>query len=230
MREMHTWSKADHPHVLKLLGVAQYQDRLAMVSPWVEHGTVLQYIKAHVETDCLALCTQVADGLAYLHSIPLAHGDIKAENVLISREGTALLADFGGAKLGECSLEFSGSQPDYGSPHYQAPEYFDGRGPTPQADVYALAVTIVTILSGGSVPKRTVGGVPKRPPLPILGSNAGSDILQSLLNCWQADPQQRPSATDIYQEMKKVTGERRQLQSRESTTAATAPEDNSADV
>lgn len=61
-REMYTWAQADHKYVLKLLGVAQFQDQLAMVSPWVEHNRLSIYLKKYPETDRCVLVSSTTNG------------------------------------------------------------------------------------------------------------------------------------------------------------------------
>ncbi|GAB1524165.1 Transcriptional regulatory protein sin3 [Rhizoctonia solani] len=51
MREIYNWSKLEHKHVHKLLGVTMFQERLGMVSVWMEHGTLKQYLDQHTNID-----------------------------------------------------------------------------------------------------------------------------------------------------------------------------------
>ncbi|KAG8704320.1 hypothetical protein FRC09_003622, partial [Ceratobasidium sp. 395] len=78
-----------------------------MVSAWMENGDLRTYVNKYPTVDCLQLCVQVAEGLAYLHSIGIIHGDLKGPNVLISKEGVATVIDFGNAILEESALEFT---------------------------------------------------------------------------------------------------------------------------
>ncbi|CAE7110294.1 unnamed protein product [Rhizoctonia solani] len=84
--------------------------RQALVSPWMENGTVMEYITKHPDVDRPELCTQIACGLAYLHSMGTIHGDIKGENVLVAQNGVAMLTDFGSTILKNYSIKFSGDQ------------------------------------------------------------------------------------------------------------------------
>jgi hypothetical protein len=57
-RELHAWSKYNDPNVVKLLGVAQFRDRIAMVSAWMDNGTLNQYLSHFPDVDrCLLVCT-----------------------------------------------------------------------------------------------------------------------------------------------------------------------------
>lgn len=87
-REIYTWSKCKHDHVLELSGLAYFRDHLAMVSPWMQYGTLPQYLVRHPNSDRCDIvgglsntyraimtlrlqCIQIASGLAYLHLIDI---------------------------------------------------------------------------------------------------------------------------------------------------------------
>ncbi|QRV93573.1 Tyrosine kinase catalytic domain protein [Ceratobasidium sp. AG-Ba] len=81
-RELHAWSKYNHPNVLGLLGVARFRDRIAMISPWMKNGTMSQYIARTPNADRYRLCGEIASGVAYLHGMGTVHGDIKGNSTL----------------------------------------------------------------------------------------------------------------------------------------------------
>ncbi|KAG8752435.1 hypothetical protein FRC11_008352, partial [Ceratobasidium sp. 423] len=86
MREIYNWSKLEHKNINKLLGVTMHDERLGMVSRWMEHGTLQKYLKQHNNVNRHALCVQVAEGVAYLHSVNMVHGDLKAAPELVIDE------------------------------------------------------------------------------------------------------------------------------------------------
>jgi len=131
----------------------------ALFRPFMENGNSLEYIQQHPGHDRTALLSQVADALTYLHcptatKCALVHGDLKGENVLISADGYALLADFGFSN----SLNSTGGirEPERqtrvpGTIRFQAPELlFHQPVPhkTPQSDVWAFGMLIYQIYSG----------------------------------------------------------------------------------
>ncbi|CAE6491907.1 unnamed protein product [Rhizoctonia solani] len=69
MREVYNWSKLAHQNVQQLMGVVMFQDRLGMVSQWMEYGSLREYIEQHPEVGQFPLkkYIQVAIGLSYLH-------------------------------------------------------------------------------------------------------------------------------------------------------------------
>ncbi|KAG8727909.1 hypothetical protein FRC11_012199 [Ceratobasidium sp. 423] len=185
-----------------------------MVAPWVEYGGLLAYIGANPTTDRCKLCMQVADGLAYMHSLGIAHGDIKGDNVVVSKGGIAKITDFGCATM---KREFPVAFTATDSLHYsvrwavpsQAPELFlDDGAANFETDVYALGMTILETLTG-NVPYKDRADMavihavlvrklqPARP-LEHIPQNAKGDELWGLLECcWSYEPKNRPKASDV---------------------------------
>ncbi|KAG9075680.1 hypothetical protein FS749_012632, partial [Ceratobasidium sp. UAMH 11750] len=145
-RELYTWSKCKHPNIVRLLGLAEFRDQIAMVSPWMENGDLRTYIKRCPSVNRFELCIQIADGLAYLHSIGITHCDLKGPNVLISKAGTATLIDFGNAILAESALQFTRTMTSHGlTARWTAPEILAGGKHNTASDVYALGMVCCTV-------------------------------------------------------------------------------------
>ncbi|KAF8595293.1 WD40 repeat-like protein, partial [Ceratobasidium sp. AG-I] len=202
--ELYTWSKCHHENVLELYGVAQFRGHLAMVAPWMENGTLPNYLGRQPDlsnVDRYQLCVQMANGLAFLHQKSVIHGDVKGDNVLISKDGTAKLTDFGNAVLKEYTLQFSAEKDNPGySTRWAAPEILDYRVlRCPEADVYALGMTFLEALTG-ELPYHHIyrdyivisavmirKELPPRPEVLKTGSKNGDKLWSLLLSCWTYD-------------------------------------------
>ncbi|KAG9090951.1 hypothetical protein FS749_000169 [Ceratobasidium sp. UAMH 11750] len=148
-RELYIWWKLRHENVIKLHGFAQFHGRVGMVSPWMANGNVMEYIGARPSVNRYCLCSQVANGLEYLHAQNIIHGDLKGVNVLVANDGAAKIADFGTGVLQGGSIRFtSTSGTSCISTRWAAPEILRGSPRSTQADVYALAMTILEIITG----------------------------------------------------------------------------------
>src|SRR6185369_14299953 len=90
----------------------------------------------------------VAGALDYAHRQGVIHRDIKPDNILLDKEGNALLADFGIVKLtgGGSNLTVTGGL--VGTPAYMAPEQGGGDTITSSADIYSLGVVLFEMLTG----------------------------------------------------------------------------------
>ncbi|KAG8790204.1 hypothetical protein FRC12_012535 [Ceratobasidium sp. 428] len=142
-RELYYWSRFEHKNVLGLLGLAQFQDQLAMISPWMDKGTLLQYIKQNPTADRYQLCVDISVGVAYLHQRDAA-------NVLISSEGVAMLTDFGCTELKNGTLCFTATTGDPKfTMRWAAPEILEGlQARSKEGDVYALGMTLIEVITG----------------------------------------------------------------------------------
>ncbi|KAF8594766.1 kinase-like protein [Ceratobasidium sp. AG-I] len=221
-REMHTWSKCGHPNVLKLLGLVEFRNQIGMVSLWMDNGALPFYLRKNPDADRCEMADQICQGLSYLHSRTIIHGDLKGMNIFVSDQGTPVLADFGNAVLQECSLKFTTTATKSSiSSRWAAPEMFeDSCKYTIPADVYALGMTILETLTG-EVPfseKQNERAVmlavavrnehPKRPGNYIPENSRDGNTLWSLLTtCWAYEPDARPSADEVGTSMKLITRE-----------------------
>ncbi|KAG8737465.1 hypothetical protein FRC12_017156, partial [Ceratobasidium sp. 428] len=217
-RELHIWAKCKHRNVLGLLGVVVFRDRLGMVSPWMDHGSLPSYLSREPDTDRLDICVQVAEGLTYLHRCGIVHGDLKGANILVSTDGIPMLADFGNAILRDQSLLFTVTTASLAiTPRWTAPELLQGLVAhcTMEADVYALGMTILETITGnvpyGNKNDRAIicsvilGEVPERPnPTTLLGRKEGDVLWVLLLGCWSYEPKDRPSAVTVTGALRKI--------------------------
>ncbi|EUC66020.1 tyrosine kinase catalytic domain protein [Rhizoctonia solani AG-3 Rhs1AP] len=218
--ELYIWSKCHHPNVLELIGVTQYRNQIAMVSPWMEHTTLGRYLSRYPQVDRCTLSTQIADGVAYLHGENIVHGDIKGTNILISKDHTAVITDFGTATLKEYTLKFTASattsKPGM-SLRWTAPEILEeATGISFEGDVYALGMTILETITGEVPYSETVNESalvlkiarqehPTRPETKIPSNDEKADTLWSLLTrCWSYNPQDRPTVTEVQKTLRAI--------------------------
>ncbi|KIJ67231.1 hypothetical protein HYDPIDRAFT_148722 [Hydnomerulius pinastri MD-312] len=165
--EIVAWHRLQHPNIAPLYGVIQSVNTIAMVSPWCNNGTIMQYIQREdVYPDRLALLMEIASGVSYLHNMKpvVVHGDLKGTNILISDTGAALITDFGlsnvveDLSLTEAGLRAAklGTSLLAGSTRWMAPELIltlvedDGMPPliTPESDVYSFACVCLEVATG----------------------------------------------------------------------------------
>ncbi|KAG9119693.1 Protein kinase, partial [Ceratobasidium sp. 392] len=141
-RELYTWSKCRHRNVQRLLGLVEFRDQIGIVSVWETNGDLSSYIQRYPEANRYQISMQIAEGLEYLHQTGIAHGDLKASNVLVSKTGVPLLADFGNATLQEYTLKFTSTITKASiSSRWAAPELLEGKAAYSfPADVYALGM------------------------------------------------------------------------------------------
>ncbi|CAE7148696.1 unnamed protein product [Rhizoctonia solani] len=199
--ELYAWSKCDHPGVLKALGFALIEGFILLVSPWMRNGPLSNYS-----------CLEIAHTLEYIHHKGIVHGDLKAENVLVSDTGHTQLVDFGSATLTNyLSLCFTQTSRTHGlSLRFAAPEILDGEPHTIESDVYALGMQILTgeLPYAGMSDQAAVASVFRQlnPPRPVFNGvisnqRANDKLWGLLLRCWNHDPESRPTAAEVLIEI-----------------------------
>ncbi|KAK1235274.1 Rho guanine nucleotide exchange factor [Marasmius sp. AFHP31] len=225
IREAMVWRTLDHPNISPFTGMYWFdkeQGEICLVSPWVENGNLLEFVKKHdldparkQKLASISLTVKdIAQGLAYLHGREpeITHGDLKGHNVLISADFTARVTDFGLSRFVN-SQRLQGlsnlSSRQLGATRWLAPELLKaGRrsAMSPESDVYAFGCVCYEIYAK-KVPFEDVeewGITPivvdqnKRPELPQEVSN---EMRQMIQKCWHAEPGLRPKAAGIVEEI-----------------------------
>ncbi|KAG8916689.1 hypothetical protein FRC03_009302 [Tulasnella sp. 419] len=149
-REIFLWRTLNHPNVVPLLGFMT-DTSPALISPWYPNGNLNHYITTHKHADRWSLTSDVVNGLEYLHSIPISHGDLKGENVLVDGDGRASLCDFGMSQFLDEASRITGFTTTNayigGTDRFMSPEVCDNVQKTEATDMWALGCLIVQILT-----------------------------------------------------------------------------------
>lgn len=145
--ETKIWIKLQHPHIVRLFK-AYHVGNPFFVCEWASNGTLPDYLcKDNNRFQTWARLHEAAQGLRYLHSnLKVVHGDLKCNNILISADGKAKLADFGMSFVLDSSRVMLD---EVGAINWKAPEVIDGktRG-TFASDVYSFGMCIIEAVTG----------------------------------------------------------------------------------
>ncbi|CAE8675934.1 unnamed protein product [Polarella glacialis] len=149
------------------------------------------------QAEGLEIFCGVMSALAHLHVRRVAHRDVKAENILLSDQGQAILADFGSAAHIDDNLAMKETN---GSPGYAAPEVVDGRPYGVMADVFSAGVVLYFALSNGlpfpgdvSARIRRTSRCKVKFGLSKFGHLSG-DVMALLRSLLEKNPQLRPTS------------------------------------
>ena len=155
-REIKVLARLRHPFVLPLHDSGEAAGALYFVMPYVEgeslRGRFTRERTLSLE-DVVVIVRQIADALDYAHGEGVIHRDVKPENILLSRHGHAMLADFGIARgrllaSGQAATGLTQSGMALGTADYMSPEQALGDDIDGRSDVYSLGCVVYEALAG----------------------------------------------------------------------------------
>ncbi len=137
-----------HPNIVGIYDVGEENGMYYIVMELVDGITLKKYIEEKGKLsvkEAVGISLQIANGLEAAHSNHIIHRDIKPQNILIARDGTAKVTDFGIAKAASSNTITANAM---GSVHYISPEQARGGYSDEKSDIYSLGVTMYEMLSG----------------------------------------------------------------------------------
>jgi serine/threonine-protein kinase len=150
-REARASAILNHPNVVGVYDWGSTEGTYFMVMEYVQ-GTNLRTVLgeyARLEPGQVAeICLQVLAALDHAHGHGIVHRDVKPENILIARDGTVKVADFGLARAYADSYVSQAEGTVTGTVQYLAPEQILGEAADPRTDLYALGVVMFELLTG----------------------------------------------------------------------------------
>ncbi|KAJ7981985.1 Protein kinase superfamily protein [Quillaja saponaria] len=157
LTEINVISEIEHENLVKLYGCCVEENHRILVYNYLENNSLAKTLlgrrhsKSHFDWRARSrICIGVACGLAFLHEAVrphIIHRDIKASNILLDKDLTPKISDFGLAKLIPANMTHVSTRVA-GTIGYLAPEYAVGGQLTRKADVYSFGVLLVEIVSG----------------------------------------------------------------------------------
>ncbi|XP_059444588.1 cold-responsive protein kinase 1 isoform X2 [Corylus avellana] len=233
LTEINVISEIEHENLVKLYGCCVEENHRILVYNYLENNSLAQTLIGGSQSNIyfnwrtrLKICIGIARGLAYLHEEVrphIVHRDIKASNILLDKDLTPKISDFGLAKLIPPNMTHVSTRVA-GTIGYLAPEYAIRGQLTRKADVYSFGVLLMEIVSGRCntntrlpieeqyLLERTWGLYERRELVGLVDTALNGDFdaeqacnfLKIGLLCTQDSPKLRPSMSTV---VKMLTGE-----------------------
>jgi eukaryotic-like serine/threonine-protein kinase len=150
-REIEIGKRLDHPGVLKILAVER-PSRPYLAMEYLQGETLwdrLQRGRPLSTGEALRIATLICESMEYMHHNGIVHRDLKPTNIMLCRDGSIRIMDFGIAMMDTMRrLTFSGFTGRLGTPHYMAPEQINGRRGDARTDVYSLGALLYEMTTG----------------------------------------------------------------------------------
>ena len=147
--ESHAVAQLSHPNIVSVYDVSRGGDMEYIVMELIDGITLKQYMEKRGQLnwrESLHFITQIMRGLSHAHSRGIIHRDIKPQNIMVLRDGSVKVADFGIACLADSAQTLT--QEALGSVHYISPEQARGDRPDARSDIYSSGVVLYEMLTG----------------------------------------------------------------------------------
>uniref|UniRef100_A0A0D3C5V9 Protein kinase domain-containing protein n=1 Tax=Brassica oleracea var. oleracea TaxID=109376 RepID=A0A0D3C5V9_BRAOL len=200
--EIFILSRLQHPNVILFHGVCVKPPQLALVTEYVDKGSLYHLLHWTDEIKNLSwrekinILHDICRGLMCIHGMGIVHRDLKSGNCLLCNDGTVKICDFGLSVMME-GTTLNDIVPA-GTPEWVAPEAFRNEPLSEKCDIYSFGVIMWELCTL----TKPWEGVPQAKVLNIVAKGARLDIpegpLANLIEaCWSEEPEQRPSCEEI---------------------------------
>ena len=206
-------AKLNHPNIMSVHDVSTHEGTDYIVMELIDGITLKQYMEKKGTLnwkETLHFAMQIAKALEHAHSQGIVHRDIKPHNVMVLKNGSAKVTDFGIARL--MSQSNTLTKEALGSVHYISPEQAKGGRVDNRSDLYSLGVVMYEMMTGRApydgdspvaVAIQHINGGAVMPS--VLNPNIPGGLEQIIMKCMATDPGQRyNSATALLYDLEEL--------------------------
>ncbi|KAI3460073.1 hypothetical protein Pfo_016736 [Paulownia fortunei] len=215
LREVAIMKRIRHPNVVLFMGAVTKRPHLSIVTEYLPRGSLFRLIHRPAAGEILdqrrrlRMALDVAKGINYLHRLtpPIVHWDLKSPNLLVDKNWTVKVCDFGLSRFK--ANTFISSKSVAGTPEWMAPEFLRGEPSNEKSDVYSFGVILWELVTmqqpwSGLSPAQVVGAVAFQNRRLAIPQNTSPILVSLMESCWADDPAQRPSFSSIVDTLKKL--------------------------
>lgn len=149
-REARAMAELNHPNIVSIRDIGEEDGQQFLVMEYVDGSDLKKYIQDHAplsNNEVVRIMEEVLSAMTLAHQQGIVHRDLKPQNILLTKDGTVKVTDFGIAvAFAETSLTQTNSM--LGSVHYLSPEQARVSKATVQSDIYAMGIMLFEMLTG----------------------------------------------------------------------------------
>ncbi|XP_009602499.1 uncharacterized protein [Nicotiana tomentosiformis] len=210
-QEVSLMKRLRHPNILLFMGAVTSPERLCIVTEFLPRGSLFRLLQRNSSKlewrRRVHMALDIARGVNYLHHLnpPIVHRDLKSSNLLVDKNWTVKVGDFGLSRLKHET--YLATKTGKGTPQWMAPEVLRNEPADEKSDVYSFGV-ILWELATEKIPWDSlnsmqvvgaVGFMNQRLDIPKNVNPQWASIIES---CWHSEPQCRPSFQELVEKLK----------------------------
>ena len=175
LQEYETIAEMDHPNIVRIYDLGVSDDHAHIAMEYLDGGDLRNKIEnGSSEREAVKYLRQIASALSAVHAKNVLHRDLKPGNVMLRKNGSIALIDFGLAKRARLESAITDKGEIFGTPYYMSPEQGHGSKVDERSDIYSLGIIFFELLTGekpfkggsamGIIYKHAQAPVPLLPP------------------------------------------------------------------
>ena len=175
LQEYETIAEMDHPNIVRIYDLGVSDDHAHIAMEYLDGGDLRNKIeKGSSELEAVKYLRQIASALSAVHAKKVLHRDLKPGNIMLRKDGSIALIDFGLAKRARLESAITDKGEIFGTPYYMSPEQGHGSTVDERSDIYSLGIIFFELLTGekpfkggsamGIIYKHAQAPVPLLPP------------------------------------------------------------------
>ncbi|KAJ4705130.1 CTR1-like protein kinase [Melia azedarach] len=210
LREVAIMKRLRHPNIVLFMGAVTQPPNLSIVTEYLSRGSLYRLLhkpgarEVLDERRRLNMAYDVAKGMNYLHrrNPPIVHRDLKSPNLLVDKNYTVKVCDFGLSRLK--ANTFLSSKSAAGTPEWMAPEVLRDEPSNEKSDVYSFGVILWELATlqqpwGNLNPAQVVAAVGFKGKRLEIPRDLKPQVASIIEACWANEPWKRPSFSNIME-------------------------------
>ncbi|CAH8388002.1 unnamed protein product [Eruca vesicaria subsp. sativa] len=212
-QEVSLMKRLRHPNVLLFMGAVTSPQRLCIVTEFLPRGSLFRLLQRNTSKldwrRRIHMASDIARGMNYLHhcSPPIIHRDLKSSNLLVDRNWTVKVADFGLSRIKHET--YLTTKTGRGTPQWMAPEVLRNEAADEKSDVYSFGVVLWELVTE-KIPwenlnaMQVIGAVGFMNQRLEVPKDVDPQWISLMESCWHSEPQSRPTFQQVMEKLREL--------------------------